>query len=175
MDFGRNSEADGTEARVDTGGDRGDDESGLDIEIDRPIGLLVNEEQAVIQSAMYTLMDLGPAAFWQLTAAAIEVLGRSCWAHHGAIAILIAGWGSLVNPSARAAMRPTRDGRACHRDSRWWGSQVETRRSTPTLGPGSAERPPICVSSLSEDAFEARYLGQSGKVQECVGVSDEWH
>jgi hypothetical protein len=118
MDFERDSEADGTEARIDTGGDDRDDGSAIDREIDRLIVLLVNEEQAVIRSAMYTLMDLGPAAFWHLTAAAIEVLGRSCRAHHGAIAILIAGWGSLVNPSARAAMRPSRDRRACHRDSR---------------------------------------------------------
>jgi hypothetical protein len=117
MDFGRDSEAMGMEVRVETGGEDMDDVSGLDIEIDRLIILLTGDaDQAVVQSAIFSLLGFGPEAFVQLTATAIEVLGRSCQARHGAIAILIAGWGSLVNPSARAAMRPSRDGRACHRD-----------------------------------------------------------
>jgi hypothetical protein len=127
MDLGSDSEAIGMEARIDTGGNEGDYVSALDREIDRLIGLLADdEEQAVDQFAMFTLLGFGPEAFVQLTATAIEVLGRSCQAQHGAIAILIAGWGSLVNPSARAAMRPSRDGRACHRDRP--GCRTDARR-----------------------------------------------
>jgi hypothetical protein len=89
----------------------------LEREIDRLLGLLAgDEEQAVVQSAMFTLLGFGPAAFRQLTATiytteddrlrlrAIEVLGLSSQSHHGAIPILIAAWGVLVDPSARAAI-----------------------------------------------------------------------
>src|SRR5258705_13935617 len=36
-----------------------------------------------------------------------------------------------------------------------------------TGGPGASLRP--------EDGFEARYPNESGRVRECVGVSDAWH
>jgi hypothetical protein len=103
MDFGRDSEVMGMEVRVETGGEDMDDVSGLDIEIDRLIILLTGDaDQAVVQSAIFSLLGLGPAAFGQLTATiyttgdhrlrlrAIEVLGLSCQSRHGAIAILAA-------------------------------------------------------------------------------------
>jgi hypothetical protein len=56
----------GMEARVETG----DDRSMLDIEIDRLIGLLADDEkQAIVSSAMILLVNLGRAAFARLTAA----------------------------------------------------------------------------------------------------------
>jgi hypothetical protein len=55
------SEVIGMEAHVESGGD---DRSMLDIDIDRLIGLLAADvNQPVAQSAMITLVNLGPAAF----------------------------------------------------------------------------------------------------------------
>jgi hypothetical protein len=95
-----------------------DDGSGIEREIEWLIGLFVaDSNQAVVQSARFTLLGLGPAAFGQLTTMmyateddrlrlrAIEVLGLSSQSHHGAIPILIAAWGVLVDPSARAAIQ----------------------------------------------------------------------
>jgi hypothetical protein len=66
MDLERDSEAIGMEARIDTGGDESDLRSGLENEIDRLIALLSGDaDQAVVQSAKFTLLGLGPAAFGQ--------------------------------------------------------------------------------------------------------------
>jgi hypothetical protein len=66
---------------------------------------------------MFTLLVLGLEVFGQLTATmypteddrlrirAIEVLDLSSRSPHGAIAILIAAWGVLVDPSARLAIQ----------------------------------------------------------------------
>jgi hypothetical protein len=59
----------GMEARIDKGGDQGNDRAGLEGEIDRLISVLaVDADQAVVQAAMFTLLGLGPAAFGRLTA-----------------------------------------------------------------------------------------------------------
>jgi hypothetical protein len=91
------------EAPINTGGEVGDDVSGLDREIDRLIVLLAGDaDQAVYQSAMFTLLGFGPAAFGQLAEAmyateedqlhlrAIEVLGLACKSHFEPNAILAA-------------------------------------------------------------------------------------
>jgi hypothetical protein len=58
------------------GGD-GDDGSGLDRKIDRPIGLLAgDEDRQVAQSAMVAVVNLVPGAFVQLTAAMCRTEAR---------------------------------------------------------------------------------------------------
>jgi hypothetical protein len=102
------------EAQIETGGQVGDDVSGLDREIDWLIGLLATDEDlAVIQSAIFTLVGIGPPAFVPLSEAlyetedvrlrvrTIEVLGISSLSHTEAIAILVAAWRGLVEPRAR--------------------------------------------------------------------------
>jgi hypothetical protein len=102
------------EARIDTG----DDGSGLEREIDRLIGLLAgHEEQAVVSSAMITLVNLGPAAFVRLTAAmwateddhhrirTIEVLGVCCLSHPEAVSVLVAALNVVVEPRALGAIQ----------------------------------------------------------------------
>jgi hypothetical protein len=102
------------EAGIDLVGGDGNDASGLDREIDRLIVLLAgDEERAVVQSVVFTLLGLGPAAFGQLTEAiyttedgqlrlrTIEVMGLSSQSRHGTIPILIAAW---------IARRPDRPG-----------------------------------------------------------------
>jgi hypothetical protein len=50
--------------RIDLVGGDGNDASGLDREIDRPIVLLAGDaDQVVVQSVVFTLLGLGPAAF----------------------------------------------------------------------------------------------------------------
>jgi hypothetical protein len=118
IDFGRNSEAIGMEAPIDTCGDEGEDGSVLEREIDRPIVLLAGDaDQAVVQFAMFALLGLGPEAFGQLTATmytteddrpsirAIEDLGLACQSHSKPIAIIASAWGVLVDPGAREAIR----------------------------------------------------------------------
>jgi hypothetical protein len=118
MKRGRDSEVIGMEARIEMGGEDGDEMSGLDHEIKRLIGLLADgENQQDAQSAMFTLVGIGPAAFKQLTEAmyetaddrlrirTIEILGLSCLCHPEAIAILVAAWGVLVEPRARGAIQ----------------------------------------------------------------------
>jgi hypothetical protein len=90
----RDSETIGMETLIETGDQAGDDVSGLDREIDRLIGLLAaDEEQAVVQSTMFTLVGIGPLAFGRLSRAmyetaddrlrirTIEVLGVCCLSH----------------------------------------------------------------------------------------------
>jgi hypothetical protein len=104
-------------AQIETGGQAGDDGSVLDIEIDRLIGLLAaDEDQAVVQSAIFRLVGIGPPAFGPLSEALYEtedvllrlrtivVLGISSLSHPEAVASLVAEWGVLVDPSARAAI-----------------------------------------------------------------------
>src|SRR5437879_193784 len=89
----------------------------LDIDIDRLIGLLADDEkQVVVSSAMILLVNLGPAAFGRLTAAmwtteddrlrirTIEVPGVCCLSHPGAQAILIVSLKVVVEP--RHGRRP---------------------------------------------------------------------
>jgi hypothetical protein len=113
------------EARIDTGGDEGDGGSGLGCEIGRLIVLLAGDaDQAVYQFAMFTLVNLAPAAFRQLTATmcttaddrlhlrAIEVLGLACKSHFEPNAILAAvcrteaAHDLLVSPIPRRLRRP---------------------------------------------------------------------
>jgi hypothetical protein len=57
----------GMEARIDSGGEDG---SEIEREIEWLIGPFVADaNQAVVQSAMFTLLGFGPAAFARLTAA----------------------------------------------------------------------------------------------------------
>jgi hypothetical protein len=105
------------EARIETGSEDGDEMSGLGREIDRLIGHLADDEvQAVVQSAMFTLVGIGPAAFGRLSQTmyeaaddrlrirTIEVLGLYSQAHPEAVAILVAAWGVLIDPRARGAI-----------------------------------------------------------------------
>jgi hypothetical protein len=117
MKRGRDSEVIGMEARIEMGGEDGDEMSGLDHEIKRLIGLLADgENQQDAQSAMFTLVGIGPAAFGRLTQTmyetaddrlrirTIEILGLSCRCHPEAIAILVAAWGVLVESRARGVI-----------------------------------------------------------------------
>jgi hypothetical protein len=118
MELGRDSEAIGMEARIKTGGEGRDEMSGLICEISRLIGHLAgDEEQPVAQSAMTTLVNLGPAAFVQLAAAmwsteddrlrirTIEVLGVCSLSHPEAIAFLVASLKVVIEPRALGAIR----------------------------------------------------------------------
>jgi hypothetical protein len=106
------------EAYINTGSEDGDNDSGLEREIDRLIGLLDgDEDQVVEQSAMFTLDGIRPPAFGPLSEAMYEteddrlrirtseVLGISSLSHPEAVASLVATWGVLVEPRARGAIQ----------------------------------------------------------------------